>query len=106
MAQPTLATKSVSSLIPQALDLSPFRDAPSNQSLPHETSRLFKSFFDKSLGSSAKICRTGRLFAVGFARDGEESAVNTKGRKHQQMKYIIKNHILPETSRDVGTLKT
>jgi len=70
--------KSVSSLIPQVLNLSPFRDAPSKQSLPLETPRLSKPFFDKSLGASAKICRTGRLFAIRFARYGEESAVTRK----------------------------
>jgi hypothetical protein len=98
--------ESVSSLIPQALNLSPFRDAPSKQSLPLEPSMCFKSFFDKSLGSCAKICRTGRLFAVRFAQGWGEIACNAKGRKRPQMKYIIKNNILPETSRDVGTLKT
>ena len=56
--------KSVSSLIPQALNLSPFRDAPSKQSLTLKPSTFFKSFFNKSLGSCAKICRTGRLFAI------------------------------------------
>ena len=91
-----IAHKSVSSLILQALDLSPFRDAPSERSLPLETLRLFKSFFDKSLGSSAKICRTGRLFAVRFVRNGEESAVTRQTVSAQQVKYIIKNHFYPK----------
>ena len=67
--------KSVSSLIPQALNLYPFRDAPRKQSLPLEPSTLFKSLSNKSLGSCAKICRSGRLFAIRSAwRLGGKSA--------------------------------
>jgi hypothetical protein len=96
MARQTPATnryESVSSLIPHALNLSPFRDAPSKQSLPLGPSMFFKSFSNRSLGACAKICRTGRLFAVRFARGWGEIACNAKGHKRPQMRYIIKNNI-------------